>query len=112
LSFRRRYRSHGDDEDDVRTGTTVLLRVLLVAALVVVAMGAFKDGRVPRMAGLLGSCSAVAAPLGQDGSWEACKAGRLEGRPDLWRRSCTSEGIVGELEVWRCPAPIVSQQGL
>ena len=35
---------------------------------------------------------------------EACKPGKLEGRPDLTKRDCITAGIAGKLEYWRCPA--------
>ncbi len=89
----------------------MLLRVVLVAALVAALMVAVKDGRVLRHAGLTGSCSSVATPAGQSGSWKACRAGRLEGRPDLSRDSCTSVERVGPLEYWRCPAPLGTGRG-
>jgi hypothetical protein len=56
--------------------------------------------------GLTGSCAAVANA--SDGTqWEACKSGRIAGRPDLSKDSCTSAGLRGRLEYWRC-APVVS----
>jgi hypothetical protein len=89
----------------------MMLKILLVTAALAGAMFAVKDGRVLARAGLLGSCSAVAAPAGDPAAWQECRAGRLEGRPDLSRRSCTSEGVVAEVEYWRCPARIVAGHG-
>jgi hypothetical protein len=85
-----------------------VLRILLVTVAVAGAMFAVKDGSLLARAGLVGSCSAVAAPAGDSGEWQACRAGRLEGRPDLSRTSCTSESVVGEFEYWRCPAPLAA----
>ncbi len=85
-----------------------MLRIFIAAALVVAAMAVIKDGRALEETGLLASCRTVAAPAGQTGYWEACRAGKLEGRPDLARRSCVSEGIAGGVEYWRCPSPIDS----
>ena len=34
----------------------------------------------------------------------ACRAGKLEGRPDLHRRGCLDAGTVGVYQYWRCPA--------
>ena len=83
-------------------------RILATVALVVlVAMALVKDGRVLHRAGLTGNCSAVASAA--DGTtWQACKPGRLEGRPDLTHDSCTSIGMHGSLEYWRCPAAIAA----
>ena len=80
-----------------------MFRMFVVAALVVAAMVAVKDGRVLRETGLVGSCTAVAAPSGQAGFWQACRAGRLEGPPNLTRSSCTAQGASGGVEYWRCP---------
>lgn len=85
-----------------------MLRILLVTAAIAGTMFAVKDGRILARAGLLGSCSAVAAPAGDVAAWHACRAGRLEGRPDLSRKSCTSEAVVERLEYWRCPTPIAA----
>jgi hypothetical protein len=86
----------------------MMLRILLVTAALAGALFAVKDGRILARAGLVGSCSAVAAPAGEAAPWQACRAGRLEGRPDLSRRSCTSQGIVGDVEYWRCPGSVAT----
>ncbi len=83
-----------------------MLRVFVLSLLVIAVMVAVKDGRVLARAGLVGSCAAVAAPAGQTGYWHACKEGKLEGRPDLSRKSCKSLGLVGTVEYWRCPTPL------
>ena len=80
--------------------------VLLCALLVVALMVAVKDGRVLRKAGLTGDCTAIAAPAGQDGDWERCTDGKLQGAPNLSRHGCVSVQRVGKLEYWRCPAQI------
>ena len=60
----------------------MLGRVLVAAFLIFAAMLVIKDGRVLRGAGLVGSCRVYATAV--DGSqWETCKAGKLEGWPDL-----------------------------
>ncbi|HEY1370263.1 MAG TPA: hypothetical protein VGF23_24255 [Gaiellaceae bacterium] len=85
-------------------------RILATAALVVLAMALVKDGRVLHRVGLTGSCRSVAAAA--DGTtWQACRPGRLEGRPDLTRDSCTSAGLRGRVEYWRCPAPLATAMG-
>ena len=79
-------------------------RIVVIAALVVATMVAVKDGRVLASAGLVGSCPPVA---GHDGAeWEACKPGRVEGAPDLSRKSCTAAGTRGDIQYWRCPTKI------
>ena len=83
----------------------MLLRVVAVAACILGLMLAVKDGRVLRSSGLTGSCSFVSS--NPDGSeLDACKPGKLEGRPDLSRRGCTGVGITGTYEYWRCPADL------
>lgn len=79
-----------------------MLRILLVTVAVAGAMFAVKDGSLLARAGLVGSCSAVAAPAGHSGAWQACKAGRLEGRPNLSSKSFSRQGVVGKLEYWSC----------
>lgn len=88
----------------------MLLRIVLVTAAIAVAMGAIKDGRVLSQAGIVATCNAVAAPAGQTGVWQACKAGKLEGRHDLTRSSCVSQGTARGLEYWRCPVQIESDR--
>jgi hypothetical protein len=82
--------------------------VLIGAVLIFALMLVIRDGRASRNLGLTGSCQAVAAPKGQDGLWEACVPGKLEGAPDLSRHGCKSVKLVGKREYWRCPAGIKS----
>jgi hypothetical protein len=85
------------------------MRGILVGALLIVAlMLAVKDGRVLRATGMTGICHAVSAPRGEDGAWQACEPGKLEGAPDLTRQGCKSHQLVGKTEYWRCPAAIKS----
>jgi hypothetical protein len=84
----------------------VLLRIVLVTAAIAAGMGMVKDGRVLSQAGIVATCSTVATPVGQSGVWHACKAGKLEGRHDLTRSSCVSQGTARGLEYWRCPVQI------
>jgi hypothetical protein len=82
--------------------------VLVAAVLIFALMLVVKDGRALRHMGLKGGCHAVAAPPGQEGAWEACDPGKLEGAPDLSRHGCKSVSLVGKREYWRCPAGIKS----
>jgi hypothetical protein len=90
----------------------MMFRMFVVAALIVAAMVAIKDGRPLKRTGLVAVCAEVTPPPGQSGFWEACKAGKLEGRPDLTRRPCNSVGIVDNVEYWRCPERIGSGPGV
>jgi hypothetical protein len=81
----------------------MLIRIVAAGACIFVLMLLIKDGRVLRITGLTGSCTVVQAF--QDSSELAsCRAGKLEGRPDLSHRGCRSTGIVGKNEFWRCPS--------
>jgi hypothetical protein len=75
--------------------------------LVLVAMLAVKNGWVLRRAGLIGSC-VVHANLAGGLQQEACKAGTLDGNPDLSGKGCTVQSRSGSVEYWVCPAPIRS----
>jgi hypothetical protein len=80
----------------------MLKQVVVVAACIAALMAAVKDGRVLRTTGVRASCSVVAQNT--DGSaLAACRAGKLEGMPDLRRRGCTDAGTAGTVEYWRCP---------
>jgi hypothetical protein len=83
----------------------VIIRIVIVAVLALALMITIKDGRVTRDLGLSGKCSA-AQTLGDGEQIEACKAGKLAGRPDLSRDGCASTGLVGKIEYWRCPASV------
>lgn len=85
-----------------------MFRIVLAALVVVAVMVLAKDGRVLSNSGLLSSCAVVATPIGQTGHWQSCRPGKLEGRPDLSRRSCTRQGIYENREFWRCPAPVAT----
>jgi hypothetical protein len=82
------------------------VKLFAVTAAAVAVMAAVRDERVVVEAGLKGVCVPVAAPGGASGAWYSCSDGRLVGRPDMSRHACTSEGIRGGNEIWRCPAPI------
>jgi hypothetical protein len=85
-----------------------MFRVAVIVVLGVALMVTMKDGRALRDTGLLSSCTAVAAPAGDDGHWEACRPGKLEGRPNLKRNSCEPIGRSADIEYWRCPSPVES----
>ncbi len=85
-----------------------MLRIALLLCVVVVAFAAVKRERVLERAGLLASCSAVSVPADPAAEWQACRAGRLTGYPDLSRDSCTPQGIQQSVAYWRCPAPLAS----
>jgi hypothetical protein len=86
----------------------MLLRVLVVAALALALMVAVKDGRILRTTGLTGTC--LVAQTNADGTQlEACRAGKLQGQPDLSADGCKSVGTEGQYEYWHCPAALGAQ---
>ena len=85
-----------------------MIRAAVIIGLILASMVVIKDGRALEHIGVLSSCSGVAAPRGDDGFWAACRAGTLEGRPNLKRNACDPRGVVGDVEYWRCPAPLDS----
>jgi hypothetical protein len=87
-----------------------MLRVVLAAGAVVVAMLAVRNGELLQRTHVVGGCNAIATPAGEAGSWLACRPGKLEGRPDLSLKSCDRRGLVAEVELWRCPAPLAASR--
>ena len=72
-----------------------VFKIALATAVVAAAMFAAKETNIVTRAGLVSSCSAVAG-RGDEQSWQAC--------PDLSLKSCTSRGLLAEVEYWACPA--------
>ncbi len=83
-----------------------MLRIVMVAALALVAVSAAGGADLLERTHIVGRCAPIVAPAGEEGSWLACRAGVLEGRPDLSLKSCDRRGLVHDLELWRCPAPV------
>ena len=84
----------------------MLKRVVAVAVVILALMVAVRSGRVLSTAGLKGSCSIVQT-LADGSQWVACQKGKLSGRPDMTRHNCTSSGVTGTYEYWKCPADLV-----
>jgi hypothetical protein len=85
----------------------MLKRIVVLAGLVLATMIVLKDGRVLDRTGLTGSCALV--QVGADGSQlQACREGKLEGRPNLTRQGCKTAGLAGTYEYWRCPASVAA----
>ena len=81
----------------------MIKQIVAVGVLIFALMVVIKDGRVLRMTGLTGSCS-VTQTFQDSSELTACRAGKLEGRPDLSHRGCRSVGLTKAYEYWRCPA--------
>jgi len=88
----------------------MVMRVLVVAALAVALMIGVKDGKLLRTAGLTGTC--LVTQTYSDGTQlESCRAGKLQGQPDLSTDGCRQVGQSGPYVYWRCPAAVASQAG-
>ena len=86
----------------------MLLRVVVFAALAVALMIGVRDGKILKTTGLTGSC--VVARTNADGTQlEACRAGKLQGKPDLSATGCKDVGSQGPYEYWHCPAAVAAQ---
>jgi hypothetical protein len=86
----------------------MLLRVCVVAALALALMVAVKDGKLLKTTGLTGTC--LVARTNADGTQiEACRAGKLQGQPDLSTDGCKDLGAQGPYEYWSCPAAVAAQ---
>ena len=83
-----------------------MLKIALTIAAIAAALVAVKQADVMQRAGFLSSCSPVASPARGEGSWLACRGGRLDGRPDLSLKSCQSRGFNGSVEYWNRPTDI------
>lgn len=86
----------------------MLLRIVLVTAFLAAGLAWVKDSSVLGRAGLVGSCSVVKSASAGNEVWQACRAGKLEGRPNLVRKSCVSQGVVDGVEYWRCRTALAS----
>lgn len=83
-------------------------RVVFAAAMIASALAFVQHERGFERTGLLGTCSALAAPAPDGGQWLECRPGRLTGYPDLSRDSCTRRGVRGEARYWICPTALVA----
>jgi hypothetical protein len=83
-------------------------RIVFVAAMIASVLALGRHERVLDRSGLLGSCSALAAPAPQGGQWLECRPGKLSGYPDLSQDSCTRRGMRGDARYWICPTALVA----
>jgi hypothetical protein len=83
-----------------------MTRILLVGALIVAALALGKQEHVFARAGIVHTCSAIPAPIGEDGHWVACEEGWLDGYPDLSIDSCERASRSPAREYWRCPVEL------
>jgi hypothetical protein len=81
-----------------------MIRIWLIAMLAAALLVVARNTALLHATGLLSSCSTVSAPPGRHGSWRSCRKGLLDGRADLSKDACRSEGRMGSRDYWRCPA--------
>jgi hypothetical protein len=81
----------------------MLKQIVVVGACILALMVVVKDGRAIHVAGLRGSCS-ITGTYRDSSLLVACRAGRLDGRPDLSRRACASVQVTHALQYWHCTA--------
>ncbi|HXY81373.1 MAG TPA: hypothetical protein VEH55_08385 [Gaiellaceae bacterium] len=84
----------------------MLKGVVAVAVVIVAVMVGIRNGYILHTAGLGGSCTLVQR-LADGSQWVACQKGEIGGWPDLTRHNCTSSGVTGTSEYWKCPADLV-----
>jgi hypothetical protein len=83
--------------------------VVAIAILIAVAMAVVKDGRTLRSVGLTSSCTSLR--INADGSQvAACRAGKLEGAPNLATHGCVIVGGTSTVRYWHCPATVEQSQ--
>jgi hypothetical protein len=85
-----------------------MFRTTLAAALVASALAAAHHERVLDRAGLLGSCTTLAASTDDGGQWRECRPGDLTGYPDLSQDACTRGALRGDVRYWHCPSALVA----
>jgi hypothetical protein len=88
----------------------MVLRFVLLAGLLAATLAVVQQKQVLQNAHLTGYCARVATPAGQTGAWHECHAGKVTGMPGLSRGSCIRMSQTADLEVWRCPTPLESNQ--
>ena len=81
----------------------MLKQIVAVGICIFALMLVIKDGRVLRMAGLTGSCSIVET-YPDSSLLVGCRAGKLDGQPDLSRRACSSGMAEAGEQYWHCTA--------
>jgi hypothetical protein len=110
----RRFAAADESPDDAarHQQPNLMVRIFVIAAVVAAAMYGIAHGDVLAKARLVGTCTAITAPTSDDATLHSCRAGRLEGRPDMKKHSCTRAGFAGDAEIWRCPERVVGSRSI
>ena len=88
-----------------------MLKIILVAVLIAGTLALAKQNHWFERIGMVGTCTQLRAPSGDDGQWWSCKQGVLTGYPTLRKDGCAPKGTQGGQEVWRCPTPLATVPG-
>ena len=80
--------------------------IILTAVLIVAGLAYAKQENYFARAGIVHQCKQIGTPVGEDGSWVACRQGIVDGYPDLALDSCDRKGRGNEREFWRCPTEL------
>ena len=89
-----------------------MLKIILVAVLIAGSLALAKQNHWFERMGVLGSCTVLRSPRGDEGQWWACKQGVLTGYPVLRKDGCDPKGVQVGQEIWRCPAPLSTTPGV
>ena len=87
----------------------MVVRVVLATGLAIALMAALANGAVLRRAGVTSSCSIVHAGAAGAQLVESCRAGWLDGFPNLSSRGCSTITVSARLsargreQYWSCP---------
>ena len=88
----------------------MVVRFGLVAAAIATTLVFVQQRQVLQNAGLFGSCTEIATPVGESGVWHECVSGKLTGVPGLSRGSCEQIQETPNREIWRCPTALESNK--
>ncbi|MFN8187458.1 MAG: hypothetical protein U0R69_10310 [Gaiellales bacterium] len=81
---------------------SMVIRIAVIGVLAIAIMLLVKDGRVVRELEVVSRCEVVATPTGQVGTWQACTAGRIDGRKDLSELGCEKIRSTKDIDIWQC----------
>ena len=84
----------------------MLVKIVLAALVVAVALVFAQREDVVHQWGVAGSCEGVRAPVDDGNAWYACTEGLLTGYPSLVGDQCTYQSRASGYEYWSCPAPV------
>jgi hypothetical protein len=82
--------------------SSMVIRIAVIGVLAIAVMMLVKDGRVVRELEVVSRCEVVATPTGQAGTWQACHAGKIDGRKDLTEQGCNKIRSTKDVDIWQC----------